>query len=426
MRIGSIATLLALASPSLADDWPQWRGPTFNGSTSETGLPQTWSTTENVAWVAALPGGGGSTPGVAGDRVLVTATDPKTAETFAVCLGRGDGKVRWQHAVCKSFAGRSGNTAATPSPIADGSRSYFLFGTGDFVAYDEAGKELWRRNLTKDHGAWEYMWEFGSSPVLYGGRLYLAVMHGDHRKAAAPESYLLCMDPNTGKDVWKRPRPSDAKSESRQAYTTPVPVAAAAGPMLLVVGADYLTAHRPADGEELWRSDPYTDRGPWLRTVPSAVATKDVAVVCGPKAGEMFAVPTGGKGKLTKADRLWTSKEHSPDVCTPLVYEGKLFVLDGNKKTLVCMDPATGKVPWKGDLGGKAVFQASPTGADGRVFCINLAGEVVVASAGGEFRVLHRAEMGGKACRASIAASGGQLFVRVDEKLYCIGVRAGK
>jgi outer membrane protein assembly factor BamB len=110
-------------------------------------------------------------------------------------------------------------------------------------------------------------------------------------------------------------------------------------------------------------------------------------------------------------------------VCTPLVYNGKLFVLDGDKKQLLNMDGATGKVNWKGDLPAKSNFQASASGADGKIYCIDLAGEVFVASAGEKFEVLHKAEMGGNGCRSTIAIAGGQLFIRTTDKLYCVGKR---
>jgi outer membrane protein assembly factor BamB len=105
------------------------------------------------------------------------------------------------------------------------------------------------------------------------------------------------------------------------------------------------------------------------------------------------------------------------------VYNGKLFVLDGDKKQLLRMDGATGKVEWKGDLPAKAGFQASASGADGKIYCIDLAGEVFVVSAGEKFEVLHKADLGGAGCRSTIAIAGGQLFIRTTDKMYCVGKR---
>ena len=412
----------ALAGTAAAENWPQWRGPALNGSTTETGLPAKFSATENVIWSADLPGIGGATPIVWGENVFVSAMEPDSKKLWAVCLGAADGKVRWKLPMGEGFTNKMGNTGASPSPITDGKTVWFYYGSGRLAATDLSGKVLWQRNIQEDHGEFEILWAYASSPLLYEGRLYIPVLHADHRKADRDISYLLCVDPATGKDIWKCPRITDAKGESRQAFITPFPLAGKGGWQVLIHGGDYLTGHDPADGKMLWKSSDYNpSKNMWWRTVPSAVGADGVAVGYAPKGGRMFAVRTEpGDGKPAGSD-LWQTRYNSPDVCTPLIYRGRLFVLDGRKKELVCMDLKTGQVHWKGDLPAKAVFQASATGADGKVYCINLDGEAVVASAGDSFEVLHHVAMGGKNCRSTIAAANGRLFLRTDTKLYCIG-----
>lgn len=433
MKIRRAWTLLILSAawagalPAGADaaNWPQWRGPAFNGSSGETNLPTTFSPTENVTWSVELPGVSGSTPIIWDDYVFVSAQEPASKKLWAMCLGRGDGKVRWKHPMGTGFANKMGNTGASASPITDGRSVWFFYGTGRLTAMDLAGRVLWQRDIPGDHGKFELMWDYGASALLHGGKLYVAVLHGDHRiRGRRDISYLLCLDAKTGKDLWKRPRVTDAPQESRQAYITPIPLLREGGVQLLILGGDYLTGHDPADGRELWRSKSYNPRrNPWWRTVPSGVGAGDVAVGCAPKGGRLFAVRTADAGGGKAGSELWSSRRHSPDVCTPLIYNGRLFVLNGLKKTLVSMDLRSGKVLWQGRLAERGVFQASPTGADGKIYCINLLGEAVVASAGESFKVLHRVQMGGKGCRSSIAVADGQLFLRTDTKLYCIGKR---
>ena len=91
------ATLLA-ATSALAEDWPQWRGPFFDGSTTETNLPTQWSGTENVAWSAPLPGTSAATPVIWRDSVFVSSPDAKK-ELRLICLDRATGEVRWQKVV---------------------------------------------------------------------------------------------------------------------------------------------------------------------------------------------------------------------------------------------------------------------------------------------------------------------------------------
>ena len=162
------------------------------------------------------------------------------------------------------------------------------------------------------------------------------------------------------------------------------------------------------------------------------MAGDGIAVVCSPKKRPVFGVKLGLHGKLSDSDLAWTSdpKEFTSDVSTPAFYEGKLYVLDSDHKTLICVDPKTGKVIWSGDTGSKSKFESSPTIADGKVYMTNFWGDVYVAKAGGDkFELLSVNDMGDgtkpngdyRSCRSSIAAANGCLFIRTQDKLYCVG-----
>ena len=123
----------------------------------------------------------------------------------------------------------------------------FLYGNGDLVGFDLEGRKLWARNLQKDHGKFSMAFTYSSSPTLLDGRVYIQVLQKD-------SPYLLAFDPKTGKLLFKHSRPSEAKGESRSAYSTPIPFVAQDGhEEILLVGGDALTGHHPATGEELWR-----------------------------------------------------------------------------------------------------------------------------------------------------------------------------
>lgn len=430
-----LAAAIILTAPANAENWPQWRGPFFNGSTSGENLPTTWSKTENVLWTAEMPGTGQSTPIIREDRVFITATEFESKKLWAICLDRSDGRELWRHEVdALGFFGRTGNTGASPSPIADGERGrvYFFFATGDLIAFDMDGKIIWQRSIEEDHGKIQIMWRYGASPLLYKDRLYIAVMHRYIKVKAEegkpkPMSYLLCIDPKTGEDLWKQERITAATGEGMEAYTTPYPFKGPNGTQILVAGAGHVTAHDPVDGKEVWRSPDYNPRRRRAyRLVPSVVDSDGMIIYCEPRGGAIFALKSGGSGQLSEDDLAWTIRENAPDVCSPLVMDGKLFVLDGNRKVMSCLNPKTGEVYWRGELGGRNVFQASPTGADGKIYCIRMNGEVVVLSAGDEFKVLSRIEMGEGECRATISVAGDQLFIRTAQNLYCIVNKAGK
>jgi outer membrane protein assembly factor BamB len=424
-----LATMLSISAN--AENWPQWRGPFLNGFTSEKDLPITWSKTENVLWIAKMPGPGASTPIIWEDRVFVSAIEAESGKMWAICLDRSDGRELWKHEMGIGFFGRTGNNGASPSAIADGERVYFLFGTGDLVAFDMEGQVIWQRNIEEDHGQIQIQWRYGASPLLYRDKLYISVIHRYTSVEAEPGqpkpiSYLLCIDPKTGKDLWKQERDTDAVGEGMEAYTTPYPFEGPNGPLIILAGGDYVTAHDPTDGKEVWRSADYNPRKRRAyRLVPSVVSVDDMVMFCEPRGNAIFAIRGGGSGQLLEEDLAWTVRENAPDVCTPLVMDGKLFVLDGRGKVLSCLDPKTGEVYWQGDLGVSKVLQASPTGADGKIYCISMGGEVVVVSAADTFKVLSRIDMGEDDCRSTISAAYGQLFIRTSENLYCIGDETG-
>jgi outer membrane protein assembly factor BamB len=421
---------LLVAASASAEDWPQWRGPYFNGSTTEKGLPAQWSKTENVAWAAPMPGYSGATPAVWGDSVFVSSPDEQK-NLLLLCLDRKTGKERWKRVVSAGDREKGRNNMASPSPATDGQRVFSLFATGDLAAFDFAGRELWKRNLAKDYGRFAIMWIYGSSPMLYGGKLYVQVVQSNPRPQryshalddkAERESFLLCLDPETGKNLWRQVRPTDASNESQEAYSTPIPYAGKAGAEILVVGADYVTAHAADTGAELWRCGGLNVRKErsW-RIVPTPVVADGMIIACGPKRDPVLGIKDGGQGLVTDTHIAWRFKEYPSDCVTPLAYEKRLFVLDGDRQMMTCLEPQTGGKIWQGNLGVREIFRASPTGADGKIYCISEQGTVVVLEAGNEFKILSTILMGEAPVRASIAVAHAELFIRTAQNVYCVG-----
>lgn len=427
------ATLVCMASSSLAQNWSNWRGPNFDGSTTAKNLPVEFSKTNGVKWVAELPGPSAATPIIWGDQVFVSSTDVKSRTLRAMALERKSGKVLWNHEIAQGFSQDNRSNLASPSPVTDGERVIFFYGTGDLVAFDFAGKQLWARNIQKEYGQFAFQWTFSTSPLLFDGKLILQVLqrdvpaNGRGRKDGPNDSYLLALEPATGKEIWKHIRPSEARAESLEAFTTPTPFTHAGRTELLVAGGDCVSGHDPKTGAELWRWGTWNPtRITHWRLVPSPVAAAGIVLAAAPKGAPVYAVKLGGKGTLDDASLAWTSAERevSSDVSTPAFADGKFYVLNSDKKILSRVDPATGKADWLGELGTRVKLEASPTIADGKIYLQNFKGEVFVVAAAPEFKLLHVAAMGDaddNDLRSGVAIAYDQLFIRTGTKLYCIG-----
>jgi len=410
------ATLLTTATTASAENWPQWRGPFFNGSTTETGLP---TTTNHIAWVTPLPGYSGATPAIWGDNVFVSSPDD-AKNLLLLCLDRRSGKIRWQKILGNGDFAKGHNNATSPSPITDGQRVWIMYATGLLAALDLNGNVLWKRDLAADYGKFALMWIYGSSPLLYRNNLYVQVLqrHPPTYKHALDDkptrdSYLLCLDPLTGKERWRHIRHTDAITESMEAYTTPIPH----GDEIILIGGDYITAHDAATGAERWRCGGLNPKhNGWWRVVPSPVIADDTIIACGPKRSPVLGIRNGKPA--------WESTVATPDCCTPLFYKGNLFVLDGDRQLMACVDPKTGAVRWQGKLDAPGdVFRASPTGADDKVYCVSEKGTVFVLEAGDRFQILSTFQIAEPPIRSSIAIAQGQLFLRTGKNLYCFGAQ---
>jgi len=438
-----IASTLYSAESTLGS-WTNWRGPNYNGSQAEeVSLPEKFGPDKGVKWKCTLPGSSAATPIIDAKRVFLSSVDLGSGSgnsmggLVALCVDRFTGKVLWQKNAGSGYLpGGDGFTHqldsksnyASPSPVTDGKRVIFFFGNGDLVAYSVKGAEEWRRNIQRDYGNFCFQWTFSSSPTLHGNRLYLPILqrnepvHGRGKPNA--ESFLLCMDPKTGKTLWKKNRDSSARKESLESFGTIIPHKG----QLLVAGGDVITGHDPKSGDELWRWGTWNPghKQEWWRLVPSPVVGGGRILVCAPKKAPVYAIETGLSGTHSgKVGLAWSTENQTvltSDVPTPLYYREKFFVLSDLRKVLSRVQPKSGKVEWSLDLPGKYKWRSSPTGGDGKIFLMNHNGEVlVVTSESG--KILTHAKMGDSYddnTRSSVALAGNNLFIRTNEILYCI------
>jgi hypothetical protein len=413
----ALCTLSLVVGPSLAfgENWPQWRGAKLDGISHETGLPTTWSKTENVVWRLALPGPAGATPVVWDDRIFLTSAE---GDSLVLLAASTDGKLLWKQSLAdhnQTVRGDEGNSAS-PSPSTDGKHVWAMMGTGDIGCYTFDGKEVWKFNLQDRYGKFDIQFGMTSTPVLDGNRLYLQLLHSGG-------ALVLALDKATGEEVWKQTRASDAKAECEHSYSSPVLYRDGKLALLLTHGSDYIVAHRLTDGGEVWRCGGLnlkSNYNPTLRFVASPVAVPGLVIVPSAKNGPVLALDPASKGDITDSTEghFWTREHNTPDVPSPLVVDGLVYLCreDG---TLLCLDAKTGREHYTKRTHADR-HRASPVYADGKIFLTARDGTITVVKPGREFEILATNDMT-ESTSSSPAIANGRIYLRTFDALYAIG-----
>jgi len=401
MRIATIVTLLVVAATAHADNWPGWRGPRNDGISAEKNLPLEWSATKNVRWKVALQGAGVSQPIVWDDHIFITASDGRLNDRLHVyCYARADGKLRWHTRLFGSAPTDlyPAGGMAVPTPTTDGKLVYILFGTGDLVALDFAGKPAWIRSLAEEYGPFRNRWGMGTSPILVNDMLLVQVDHWS-------QSYLLAVDPKTGANRWKTDRPGSVN------WTSPLAVKVKDRTEIITFGTNFARAYDATNGAELWRVN-----GMHFQCIPSPVLMGDLVYAC---SGEntMAIKLDGSRGDLTKSHVVWKNKKANAFVPSPILYQEHLYI-PTDRNFVSCFYAKTGELVWKERLGEQ--FHASPVAAADRVYIATKEGSVKVIASGPAFKLLADNPMG-EMIVASPAISIGHLFIRGEKHLFCIG-----
>lgn len=420
-----LASILLTASAATvsAENWPQFRGPTGQGISSEKNLPLRWSAASNVAWRTEIPGQAWSSPVVWGARVFVTTTTENGTKCRVLCLDRDSGKILWNTPVVEQVPLRKEgkNSYATPTPVADGERVYAVFGDGSMAAVGFDGAVAWTNREVQfysRHG-------LGASPIVHGDLLIMP-FDGSNRVREAGQwpnnsaeeqlgwrtpwdkAEVVALDRRTGKRVW-----TGRRGKSRIAHATPVVMREGGRELLVSIAGDAVQGFDLKTGERLWT---VYSQGEGL--VPTPVTGDGlIFAASGFEKPTVRAVRPGGSGDVTATHIAWEQKKGVPNQPSLLYFASRLYgITDGG--IAHCFDAKTGDIVWQERVGGN--FSASPVLADGRIYFLSEAGVTTVIEAAPQFKVLATNPLDEK-CQASMAVSGGRLFIRTEKALFCIG-----
>jgi outer membrane protein assembly factor BamB len=418
--------VLGISAAHSAEDWPQFRGPRGDGSSTATNVPVSWSEASGVLWKAEIPGRGRSSPVVLDHRIWATTAleqgtkrtrigpdDMQTAEHVtlkAVCLDREDGRIRWEamlFEVANPAPAHWFNSWATPTPVVESGRLYCDFGTYGTACLDaEIGSVLWTQRLPVDHQVGP-----GSSPVLWRNLLILV---RDGRDA----QYVAAVDKQTGQVVWKVPRPSinSGVGDLKKSFVTPLIVDKHGQTQVIAPGAHWVVSYDPATGKERWRAR----HGTGFSIGSCPVADEDLVFFStGCFKAQLWAMRFDGEGEVGEAQVAWKSLRQVPVMSSPVLVRDELFyVSDDGMAT--CCDKRTGQPHWQERLGGS--YLASPVAADGRVYFFCQDGKTTVVKASRQFEKLAENTLKGPLV-ATPAVLDGSLIIRTDNLIYRITAR---
>jgi len=403
-------------------DWTRFRGPEATGVSEDTGLPTRWTATENVVWKTPLPGFGTSSPITLGDKIFLTtyggygfdADDPGALDKLmlhTLCVDRTSGKVLWDKPVRPKFPETEYDAGliklhgyASSTPTTDGEALYVFFGKTGVFKYDLSGELIWQSSVgTKVD---KHNWGSGSSPILHDDLVII--------NASIESQAIVALNKKDGKEAWRVEGLVDC-------WATPLVVTTAAGGKELVI----VERHKafgidPASGKTLWTLDKSNDY-----ICPSIFANGDVAYLINSRfTAAMYAVRTGGRGNITDSHVLWTKERFTTRVSTPVYYEGHIYAIDqGGRAHCIKADDGETVYEEKLDIDGRGdKIYASVVAADGKLYGVTRTGGTVVLALSPKFKLLAHNHLGDESVfNATPTISNGQLLLRSDKALYCIG-----
>ncbi|MBI1371530.1 MAG: PQQ-binding-like beta-propeller repeat protein [Phycisphaera sp.] len=404
------AVTWAAVSPASAENWPRFGGADGSFHSGETGVPVKW-TKADVAWRVDLPGRGQSSPVVWGDRIYVTSasTDGKTRSVL--CVNRADGKTLWRADVPTTSHEdlHKMNSYATPTCATDGQRVVAFFGPAGLHCFDAAtGKPIWSRT---DLGPLPFVWGTAASPVIVDD---MVVQNCD----AIGPSYLIAVNKESGKTIWKTER----KEKPKGGWSTPFVIDTGKRRELILNGEFGVKGYDPKTGAELWFCKSFNGRG-----TPIPAWAHGTLITLNGLSGDIYAVKPGGSGDVTKTHMAWhTTRKGGRDLPSPVVVGDYIFTVSMSG-IASGYNAKTGETLFVERM--DATYSGSPVVVAGLVYITSEAGVTSVVKPGDKLAVTATNSVGAtgdEIFRATPAISEGQVFLRSDTALYCVGRRAAE
>lgn len=409
-RRAAAALLITVSAgaPSVAQDWPQWRGPRRDGSAATFKTPKLWPEKLTLKWRVPV-GYGAASPVMAGKRIYLLTNQGKGEVVMALNLS--DGRQVWQDGYpVNNYAPQEIEKELSKGPKAtpvyhDGGL-YTVGVTGVISAYDAAtGRLRWRKE--PKGGMKEAYPVFGMaiSPLVAGGLLVAPVGGSTHGK-------LTAFDVNTGEVRWQWGA-ANLHPELGLGYSSPIIAEIGGARQILFWSGRDLIGLVPESGKVLWQ---FPFRSQWDPVV-TPVVHNGLVILSGNPMGTV-AVRVRQQSGAWRAEQAWEQKEVFNYMATPVVAGNLLFGLSvRNKGQYYCLDTADGKKLWATE--GREGENASILSAGASLLILTNDAKLIVArNSGAGFESVRRYEVATSATWSHPVLFGNQILIKDESNLY--------
>jgi len=398
--------LLLIINPEAeAQNWPNWRGPNGDGTSTETNIPTKWDSVTNVVWKVPVPGQGYSSPIIWQDFLFMTTAIQESQEKVLLCYNNKNGKLLWQKTVLNTpFENKhNDNSYASGTPATDGVNVYVSFLDGKDVvvaAYDFSGNQVWIKRpgtFSSPHG-------YSCSPAIFEDKV---IINGDSQG----DSFVTALSKTDGHTIWRVSHDKPAHS-----FSTPIFRKLAGKTQMIFCGNKEIASYNPNDGTKYWFVN-----GPSEDFCSTPVYNEKNGLVLVSSSWPqrvLVAIKPDGQGDVAKSHVVWQSSKGAYYVPSPVCTEDYLFTTM-TSGVVHCIEVATSNILWTEDLGKQ---YSSPVLVKGLVYMPNDQGVITIIKPGPKFEYLAKNSIGEKMF-ASPAISNGKIYLRGLNHLFCIGVK---
>jgi outer membrane protein assembly factor BamB len=423
LAVAVLVVSIASAPDVGADDWPQWRGPSRDGKSAETGLLQEWPDSgPRLEWKVRGLGSGYSSLSVADGRIF-TMGDLGSSQ-YVIALSEDSGQILWRARIGERWADRYGGPRATPT--VDGEHIYAMGTDGDVVCLEAAtGIEIWRRNLQEEFGGTlmraggDYDWRYAESPLVDGDRVIVT--------PGGPEATLVALDKADGEEIWRVAIPALGEDGLDGAGYSSVVVSHGAGVKQYVqlVGRGVIGVEAET-GRFLWG---YNRVANDVANIPTPLIDGDYVFSSSGYGQGSVLLELVADGDGVRAEEVYflegkVMQNHHGGL---ILHQGNVYTGSGHNKGFpLSVRFADGEVSW-GPIRNEGGSSAAVTYADGRLYFRYQDGLVILVEASpegyhehGSFRIPDIANFSW----SHPVIAGGKLYLREQGNLLCYDIAA--